>query len=116
MTKFVYVSNDYREAWKTYVHNLEGMWEEFDKDFEIDFLYKLQEEEHSLKENTRPSYWYLNDKLGENEFLFNMSTYHYPHVTYEYTDKLPSFEDIMMERAIEMRDMGKEIEVLYSGG
>ena len=55
MTKFVYVSNDYREAWKTYVHNFEGMWEEFDKDFEIDFLYKLQEEEHSLKENTRPS-------------------------------------------------------------
>ena len=80
MTKFVYVSNDYREAWKTYVHNFEGMWEEFDKDFEIDFLYKLQEEEHSLKENTRPSSWYLNDKLGENEFLFNMSTYHYPHV------------------------------------
>lgn len=116
MTKFVYVSNDYREAWKTYVHNFEGMWEEFDKDFEIDFLYKLQEEEHSLKENTRPSSWYLNDKLGENEFLFNMSTYHYPHVPYEYTDNLPSFEDIMMERAIEMRDMGKEIDVLYSGG
>jgi hypothetical protein len=37
-------------------------------------------------------------------------------VEFEYTDNLPSFSDICMERAIEMRDMGKEIDIFYSGG
>lgn len=116
MTKFVYVSNDYRNAWINYINNYDKMWKDFDDNFKSDFKYKLKEEEHFLKENTRPTNWYLNDKLGDSQWLFNMDTFHYPRVYYEYTENLPSFEDIMMERAIEMRDMGKKIEILYSGG
>ena len=114
MTKFVYVSNDYRQAWSTYVVNVDDMWQPEVNIDELEFL--LAEEQHYLHEYTRPSTWYLNDLLGENKFVFNMSTFDFPKIEFEYTDGLPSFDDIMMNRAIEMRDMGKEIEILYSGG
>jgi len=37
MTKFVYVSDDYRRAWEIYINNSQGLehWEEFDDDFKI---------------------------------------------------------------------------------
>ncbi len=118
MTKFVYISDDYRQAWLTYVINQFGIenWQEFDDDFKEEFNFKLEEEQYYLKKVNRPTSWFLNDKLGEKEFLFNMSQRHYPKVDYEYTDNLPSFSDMMFERAIELRDMNKQIDLLYSGG
>ena len=40
MTSFVYVSDAYRQAWKTYVENRDNMWEDFDDDFksELEFI------------------------------------------------------------------------------
>ena len=35
MTKFVYVSDDYRQAWINYINNYDKMWEDFDDDFKI---------------------------------------------------------------------------------
>ena len=116
MTSFVYVSDAYRQAWKTYVENRDNMWEDFDDDFKSELEFILDKEQHHLKEYTRPPYWYLNDLLEENTFLFNTNTYWFPKVEFEYTDNLPSFDDIMIARAIEIRDKGKEIELLYSGG
>ena len=118
MTKFVYISDDYRQAWLTYIINKFGIenWQEFDDDFKEEFNFKLEEEQYYLKKVNRPTSWFLNDKLGEKEFLFNMSQRHYPKVDYEYTDNLPSFSDMMFERAIELRDMNKQIDLLYSGG
>lgn len=118
MNSFVYLSNNYREAWKAYIENSfkNESWEIFDDHFKEQFFFKLEEEKLFLKKVNRPGGWYINDKLGEHKFLFNMSNDFYPIVEYEYTDNLPSFTDIMLERAIEMRDMGKVIDVFYSGG
>jgi hypothetical protein len=95
MNKFVYVSDDYRRAWEIYINNSQGLkhWEEFDNDFKTEFDFKIREEQAALKEVHRPPTWYLNDKLGEKEYLFNMSQDFYPRVDYEYTDNLPSYED-----------------------
>ena len=118
MTKFVYVSDDYRQTWLTYINNpydIDG-WKTFDDDFKIEFNFKLEEEQHNLKKVNRPPSWFLNDKLGEKEFLFNMSQKHYSKVDYEYTNDLPSFSDLMFRRAMELRDMDKQIDLFYSGG
>ena len=118
MTKFVYVSDDYRQSWLTYINNPYNIenWKEFDDDFKNEFNFKLEAEQHYLNKVNRPPSWFLNDKLGEKEFLFNMSQRHYPKVNYEYTDNLPSFSDMMLERAIELRDKDKQIDLFYSGG
>ena len=121
--KFIYISDQYRTAGKTYVKGTEGHaanddrgWPEFSKDFKEEFQYSVEAEAYAIRKYTRPTNWYLIDKMDENEYLFNTSSFHYPKVKYEYTDNLPSFSDMMMKRAIEMRDMGKEIDVFYSGG
>ena len=38
MTKFVYVSNDYRQAWSTYVVNVDDMWQPEVNIDELEFL------------------------------------------------------------------------------
>jgi hypothetical protein len=116
MTKFVYISDEYRSAWRRYIRNERGLWQDWDKSFKEEFTFKLEEEQHYLNEYSRPHAWYLNDLLGENEFLFNMSQVHGPKVEYEYTDNLPPLEDILLERALEISKMGKEIQIFYSGG
>ena len=117
MINFVYISDVFRKAWKTYIFNPNVKdWPEFSESFKEEFNLKFEEEKKALKEHHRPPTWYLNDKLGEKQFLFNISNNHYPVVQYEYTDNLPSFRDILINRAIEMRDMGKEIDIFYSGG
>ena len=124
MTKFVYITNEYRDAWQHYLKFRDDDnalsdytgWQRFSDTFIEEFNYKLQEERHFLEKYTRPKNWFLNDKLGEEEYLFNMSHKHYPEIKYEYTEGLPSFSDMMMSRAEEMRDMGKEIDLFYSGG
>ena len=124
MTKFVYVTNEYRDAWNSYLNFRDNDnalsdymgWQRFSDTFIEEFNYKLQEERHFLEKYTRPKNWFLNDKLGEEEYLFNMSHKHYPKIKYEYTEGLPSFSDMMMSRAKEMSDMGKDIDLFYSGG
>jgi hypothetical protein len=118
MSSFVYVSGDYKNAWLEYVWNLQKFehWETFDDDFKSEFDFKFHEQVHSLNKFTRPPSWYLNDKLGKDQFLFKTSSDFYPVVEYEYTNNLPSFRDIMLDRATEMRDMGKVIDIFYSGG
>ena len=124
MTKFVYISDEYRQAWVTFLltrdvdnANSDSMgWYRFSDSFIEEFNYKFQEERHLLEKYTRPKDWFLNDMEGKEEYLFNMSQNFYPKVKYEYTEDLPSFSDMMINRAEELRDMGKEIELFYSGG
>jgi len=116
---FVYISNHYRNCWKSYVENIEKWdhWEPFDDDFKFEFDFLLEKESRQLKKVNRLPSWYLNDALGYgDEFLFRTSNKFYEEVEYKYTENLPAFKDIMIERATEMRDMGKIIDVLYSGG
>ena len=124
MTKFVYISDEYRQAWVTFLltrdvdnDNSDSMgWYRFSDSFIEEFNYKFQEERHLLEKYTRPKDWFLNDMEGKEEYLFNMSQNFYPKVKYEYTEDLPSFSDMMINRAEELRDMGKEIDLFYSGG
>jgi len=117
MTKFVYINNDYRNAWWTYIRNEHGQFDSnYDKNFLEEFEFKLDEEKHFLTKYSRPYSWFLNDQLSENEFVFNMSQEHAPKVKYEYTNNLPSLKDILLERALEISKKGKEIQLFYSGG
>ena len=128
MTKFVYVSNEYRLAWEHYVnYNIAqndnalfvaetSGWEKFSNKFVEEFCFQKLEEVQLLEKYTRPKSWFLNDKHGEEQYLFNMSQKYYSEVKYQFTDGLSTFSDLCMERAIEMRDMGKEIDLFYSGG
>jgi len=66
----------------------------------------------------RPPHWYVNDLLGENEFSFKMKNDHFPNIKLEYypsVDKI-SADDLFMNRAQDISDMGKEIDLFYSGG
>lgn len=119
MNEFVYISDQYRKSWKSYVDNYDKWdhWPVFEEDFIVEFNFLLEKESRQLKKVNRLPTWYLNDSLGDgDEFLFRTNNKFYPKVEYKYTDGLPSFRDIMLERATEMRDMGKKIDVLYSGG
>lgn len=117
MTKFFYINDDYRNAWWTYIRNEHRQFDcNYDKDFLEEFEFKLDEEKVYLNKYSRPHNWFLNDMLGENEFVFNMSRKHFPDVKYEYTENLPSFKDILLERALEISKKGKQIQIFYSGG
>ena len=109
MTKFVYVSNEYRDAWEYYVNyniaqndnalfSAENQgWEKFSDEFVEEFSFKQLEEFHLLEKYTRPKSWFLNDKHGEEQYLFNMSQKHYSEVKYQFTDGLSTFSDLCME-------------------
>ena len=118
MKNFVFVSKDFKDAWKLYVKNpnLIDQWEVFDEDFIYDLKFIFEEEEHWLKKMYRPASWYLNDKLGEKDFVFKMNNDFYPIVPYEYTDNLPDFAEILLNRAREIASFNQVIDVLYSGG
>ena len=114
MTKFFYINDDYRNAWWTYIRNEHRQFDcNYDKDFLEEFEFKLDEEKVYLNKYSRPHNWFLNDMLGENEFVFNMSRKHFPDVKYEYTENLPSFKDILLERALEISKKGKQIQIFY---
>ena len=116
MIKFVYVSNEYRQAWRTYVEDKNDQWETWSDDFKEELEFKFDEERHWLKKCSRPTTWFLNDQLGENQFVFNMSQKHGHGNTYEYTENLPSFTDILMNKAENIAKLDRPIDVLYSGG
>ena len=125
MTKFVYVSDDYRRAWHDYILNpfKNSFWPVFEDDFKTEFEFKLEEEKYFLNKYARPPSWYLNDFMGENYLLFNMSSVHFNgsgQVKYEYDDTIgtesSSLKDILLSRAEKISKMNKKIEIFYSGG
>ena len=123
MTKFVYVSGDFRSAWKIYLQNKFNVWPEHDEGFKEEFDFVFKQEQIALKKYARPPRWYLNDFMRENEFLFNMSDAHFNgagKVKYEYTDSIGSessdLKDLMLKRAEKISKMNKKIEIMYSGG
>ena len=62
----------------------------------------------------QPSYSYVNDKEGEFiDTAFEMDSSYYKSPPYEYDNELnkKSFSQICHERACQLRDMDKEIEV-----
>jgi hypothetical protein len=69
-----------------------------------------------LKYIGRPHWGYVNDLLGENQFAFNMKSDHFPDIEFKYHEGLPHIDDIFMNRAQEMADMDKVIDIFYSGG
>jgi hypothetical protein len=69
-----------------------------------------------VKSVGRPHWWYVNDLLGEDNFSFNMKNDHFPNIEFEYHEGLSHIDDIFMNRAKEISDMNKVIDVFYSGG
>lgn len=117
MKNFVFISGDFREAWKSYVYNINGEdWEIFDDSFKEEFDWELKREQEYLVTVDYP--FYLNDKLRKNKFLFNMENDFYPIVDYQYWPEYENvdFTEIMLTRAKEIKDMDKEIDIMYSGG
>lgn len=98
MNDFVFVSQKYRDA-------VAGIFPEH-YDEEVEFINRVG----------RPPWSYYNDMFGEHNLMFNMRYDYYDPAPFEYTDDLPSFYDICIERAEEMRDMNKKIDILYSAG
>ena len=66
----------------------------------------------------RPHWWYVNDLLGENKFTFNMKNDHFPNIKFKYHEDVSklSVDDLFMNRAKEIADTDKEIDLFYSGG
>ena len=121
MNKFVYVSHEFRTLYQSmYFKNTQKVWDTSwaDEDFKEQLEFKLQEEQHMLRKYTRPHTAYLNDIEGETELVFNMSMKHFGEPQkYEWTaDLTEKFTDLLMEKAISIRDKGRKIQVLYSGG
>jgi hypothetical protein len=124
MNKFVYVSKAFRKALQNFL-NIDSktgnrFWDNSwaDEDFLEELRFKLKEEQYYLRKSTRPENTYLNDIQGETEFVFNMSMKHFGEPQeYEWTDGLPeSLTDLIMDKAKSIADMGKKIQILYSGG
>jgi len=111
MIKFLMIKGTYRRAWQSYLKNFSG-------EFKREFKRKIDEEQYYLRQYARPRYWWLNDQLGINKFAFNMSRKHFngSDNKYEYTNNLPPLKDILLERALKISNMGKKIQLLYSGG
>ena len=123
-TKFVYVSHDYRRGWDNWikgnVRRDQYTWPDFDKEFKEKYWDARHREEFMIQNCHRPKSSYINDALGENQFLFNMSnmTEHYPVIDYQYYPEVENvdFNDLMMKRALEISKTNKMIDILYSGG
>ena len=71
MTKFVYISNEYRNAWWTYIINENGQFESnYDKSFLEEFEFKLDEEKHFLKISSVIRFLSLSSDDPRNRFRF----------------------------------------------
>ena len=90
--KFVYVTPEFRQA----------------------FNKSSKPEQDIITSCGQPSYTFVNDKEGEDQFAFEMDSSYYISPPYEFNDQMDktSFSELMHERAIELRDMGKTIEVV----
>ena len=90
--KFVYVTPEFRQA----------------------FNKSSKSEQDMITSCGQPSYTFANDKEREFQFAFEMDSSYYISPSYEFNDEIDkkSFSELMNERAIELRDMGKTIEVV----
>jgi hypothetical protein len=90
--KFVYVTPEFRQA----------------------FNKSSIEEQDKITSCGQPSYSFVNDKDGEEQFTFEMDSSYYISPPYEFNDKMDNipFSELMHERAIELRNMDKTIEVV----
>ena len=50
MMRFVYVSDEYRQAWRTYVEDKNDQWETWPDDFKEELKFKLEEERRRERE------------------------------------------------------------------
>jgi len=120
MKKFCYVSNDFKNAWRIFFANKKMLWDTswVDESVLKRFFELYNKENSDLKKYSRPANWYLNDLEQKDTYLFPMAQSHFNGAgqKYEYTEGLPSLKDILLERAADIRDQGKPIEILYSGG
>ena len=122
--KYVYVSDDFRRAMDKIVKGAprKGQygWPEFEKEFKIEYKEAREREEFMIQYCHRPKSSYISDALGVDEYVWNMDNMkeYYPVIDYKYYPEVENadFNDLMIKRAEEMRDMDKEIEVFYSGG
>ena len=112
MNDFLYISDSYRNAVYDYVLDNEELSEEEKLTFEMVFF----EEQQFVKDIGRPPQWYVNDLFGEEKFIFNMKNDFFPNIEFEYYEGLSSLHDIIMNRAEEIKNMYKVIDVFYSGG
>jgi hypothetical protein len=122
--KYVYISDDFRRAMDKIVKGAprKGQygWPEFDKDFKLEYKDAREREEFMIQYCHRPKSSYISDALGVDEYVWNMDNMekYYPVLDYKYYPEVENadFNDLMIKRAEELRDMGKHIEVFYSGG
>ena len=112
MNNFFFISKKYREAVCDYVSESE----KFSEEQKLTFESKEFDLQKLVQWIGRPPEWYLNDMVDEAKFPFKMRSDHFPQIKFEYHEGLPSKDDIYMNRAEEMRDMDKEIDLFYSGG
>jgi len=54
MTKFVYVSGDFRSAWKIYLQNKFNVWPEHDEGFKEEFDFVFKQEQEKERESRQP--------------------------------------------------------------
>ena len=99
MNDFIFISQKYRDAVAEEVTD-----KHYDE--EVEFINRVG----------RPAWSYYNDMLGEDSLMFKMNSNYYNPAPFEYTTGLPNFYELCMERAEEMRNMIKEIDILYSAG
>ena len=122
--KYVYISDDFRRAMDKIVKGAprKGQygWPEFDKDFKLGYKAAREREEFMIQYCHRPKSSYISDALGEDEYVWNMDnmTKYYPVIDYKYYPEMENenFNELMIRRAKELRNMDRVIEVFYSGG
>ena len=90
--KFVYVTPEFRQA----------------------FNKSSKSEQDMITSCGQPSYTFANDKEREFQFAFEMDSSYYISPPYKFNSEIDkkSFSELMLERAIELRDMDKIIEVV----
>ena len=111
--KYVYVSDDFRRAMDKVVKGAprKGQygWPEFEKEFKLEYKEAREREEFMIQYCHRPKSSYISDALGVDEYVWNMDNMkeYYPVLDYKYYPEVENadFNDLMIKRAEEMRDM-----------
>jgi hypothetical protein len=132
--KFVFISDDYRKAWDSYIKGAPkgrhpfSRWLKFDNDFKEKYRLAREREEFMLQYVYRPNPYinsinpdsYINDALGVDQVVYSMDNMekYFPVINYQYSPEIrrEDFNDLMMKRAQELASMDRVIDVLYSGG
>ena len=116
MNKFIWISDNFRIANDKYVQ------QNYDRTLIKEYQFYRAKELDKLNSIRRvPRLHCLNDMCGKEHYLWNMDSRPdmFPRVDYEFTDsdKLTgSIDDVMFDRAKELKDKNKMIDLFYSGG